>query len=102
MIDLRPVGLTGKEAQETLDKVHITANKNTIPFDPQPPSICSGIRMGTPAITTRGLQVSDMKLIASLIASALENKNNPTKLSSIKDEVRDISNRYPLYKHRLV
>jgi glycine hydroxymethyltransferase len=102
MIDLRPIGLTGKEAQEALDKVHITANKNTIPFDPQPPSICSGVRIGTPAITTRGLGVSDMKLIAGLISRTFECKGDAVKLASIRDEVRDISNRYPLYKHRLV
>lgn len=102
IIDLRPMGITGKEAQETLDKVHITGNKNTIPFDPQPPSVCSGFRIGTPAITSRGLGVSEMKLIAGLFASALENRADESKLSAIREQVREISDRYPMYKHRLV
>ncbi len=102
LIDLRPVGITGKEAQETLDKVHITANKNTIPYDPQPASVCSGIRMGTPAITTRGLGIADMKLIAEFISKALENRGDEKALASIKDDVKSLSQKFPLYKHRLV
>ena len=102
LIDLRPIGITGKEAQETLDKVHITGNKNTIPFDPQPPSVCSGFRIGTPALTTRGLNVEDMKTVAGLLASAIENRADSNKLASIKEEVKALSSKYPMYKHRLV
>lgn len=101
MIDLRPIGLTGKEAQQTLDKVEITINKNTIPFDPQPPMICSGIRMGTPALTTRGMGVSEMKLIAGLMARALEKRGDDAQLASIKNEVRDLTKKFPLYKYKL-
>ena len=102
LIDLRPVGITGKEAQETLDKIHVTANKNTIPFDPEPPMVCSGIRMGTPALTTRGMGVSEMQQIADIMIRAVEARDDDTKLASIRDDVRSLSDKFPLYKHRLV
>lgn len=102
VVDLRPIGVTGKVGEETLDKVGITVNKNTVPFDPQPPTVCSGIRLGTPALTTRGMGVSEMTTIAGFIYETLSNVNNETKLKSIGDGVRSLSERFPLYRHRLV
>lgn len=102
LVDLRPAGATGKEVQECLDKVHITGNKNTIPYDPQPPTICSGFRLGTPALTTRGMGEGEMKMIAQLIFEAVQHKSDDKKLSTIRDSVKDLSSKFPLYAHRLV
>ncbi|MBN8548633.1 MAG: serine hydroxymethyltransferase [Deltaproteobacteria bacterium] len=102
LVDLRPVGVTGKEAQHTLDEVGLTLNKNTIPFDPQPPTVCSGVRLGTPAITTRGMGKSEMVTIAGFIRDAIQNRADPAKLRSIADDIRSLSSKFPLYRHRLV
>jgi glycine hydroxymethyltransferase len=88
--------------EETLDKVGVTVNKNTVPFDPQPPTVCSGIRLGTPALTTRGMGPSEMVTIAGFIHEALSNVNNEATLKSIADGVRTLSEKFPLYRHRLV
>jgi len=102
VVDLRPMNVTGKVAEETCDKVGITGNKNTVPFDPQPPSVCSGIRLGTPALTTRGMKEQEMEQVANFIVEALANAENESKLSSIRDGVVELSRGFPLYKHRLV
>ena len=102
VVDLRPAKISGKEAQEVLDSVGITANKNTIPFDPQPPTICSGLRMGTPALTTRGFGTAEMETIAGLIVRTFEGRSDPAKLKGIAQEVHDLAQRFPLYRHRLV
>jgi glycine hydroxymethyltransferase len=102
LVDLRPAEVSGKDAEQVLDRVGITVNKNTIPFDPQPPAICSGIRLGTPALTTRGMGVADMQKIASLITRALQSRADDKKLQTIREEVRQLSSGFPLYKHRLV
>ena len=102
VVDLRPVGVTGKVGEETLDSVGITGNKNTVPFDPQPPAICSGVRLGTPALTTRGMGVKEMEQIAAFILEALRNVGNEGNLSSIHSRVQELSKGFPLYKHRLV
>ena len=102
LVDLRPVGVNGKDAEQCLDKVGITCNKNTIPFDPEKPFIGSGIRLGTPALTTRGMKESDMEVVASLIKQALSAKDDDAKLESISKEVKELSSKYPLYAHRLV
>ena len=102
VVDLRPADITGKDAQIVLDSVGITCNKNTIPFDPQPPMVCSGLRMGTPAITTRGMGVSEMKIVASLINETVRNRDNAPKLAKIKEEVKTLAQKFPLYRHRLV
>lgn len=102
VVDLRPINVTGKIAEETLDKVGITGNKNTVPFDPQPPTICSGIRLGTPALTTRGMEEREMTQIAGFIVDALANVQNESKLSNVRDGVSELSKRFPLYRHRLV
>jgi glycine hydroxymethyltransferase len=102
VVDLRPMNVTGKVGEETLDKVGITGNKNTVPFDPQPPSVCSGVRLGTPALTTRGMGEKEMEQVAAFIVEALKNAQNEAKLTAIRDGVAELSRGFPLYKHRLV
>ena len=97
LVDLRPKGLTGKEAEKTLDKAGITVNKNTIPDDPQSPFVTSGIRLGTPALTTRGMGVAEMRRIAHLIATALEQRADEGALARIKAEVGEMTDAFPLY-----
>ena len=89
-------GMTGKEVEKLLDKVGITVNKNTIPGDTLPPMITSGIRIGTPAITTRGFIESDMELVAKYIDEAIMNKDDEAKLEEIHKEVIALTSRYPL------
>lgn len=95
LIDLRNKGITGKELSEKLDNVGITANKNAVPFDTEKPTITSGIRVGTPAITTRGFKENDMVKIASLINMTVENYED--KKEEIKNEVAKMCQKYPLY-----
>ena len=102
IIDLRSKGVTGKEAQEWLDKVNITANKNTIPYDPQPATICSGLRIGTPALTTRGMKEVQMKKVAQLINRALVEAKEGRDISMIKEEVKYFAKLFPLYVYNLV
>jgi glycine hydroxymethyltransferase len=102
VVDLRPMNVTGKVAEETCDKVGITGNKNTVPFDPQPPSVCSGIRLGTPALTTRGMKEREMEQVASFIVQALASAESEAKLSAVREGVIELSRGFPLYKHRLV
>ena len=102
LVDLRETDITGQLAEETLEKAGITVNKNAIPFDPRPPAITSGIRIGTPAVTTRGMGESEMDQIAVWITEAFENNDNDTVLNRIKDEVKDLCNKFPMYSHKLV
>jgi glycine hydroxymethyltransferase len=102
VVDLRPMNVTGKVAEETCDKVGITGNKNTVPFDPQPPSVCSGIRLGTPALTTRGMREGEMEQVAHFIVEALSNPNDERRLADVRTGVIELSRRFPLYRHRLV
>ncbi|MCB0309750.1 MAG: serine hydroxymethyltransferase [Bdellovibrionales bacterium] len=102
LIDLRAAEISGKEAEECLDSIGITANKNTIPFDPQPPRVCSGLRMGTPALTTRGMKGAEMQRIADLIVSTLANRGDTKKMAELKENVQDLARQFPLYRHRLV
>lgn len=101
LVDLRPADISGKDAERLLDSVGITGNKNTIPFDPQPPTICSGIRLGTPALTTRGMKTEEMKIIGKLIHAAIEARGDELKLKKVSDNVRDLAKKFPLYRHRL-
>ena len=96
LIDLRNKGITGKELEEKLDEVGITVNKNSVPFDTEKPSITSGIRIGTPAVTTRGFKEEEMKKIAKLINMTVENYED--KKEEIKEEVALICNSFSLYK----
>jgi glycine hydroxymethyltransferase len=102
LVDLRPMQVTGKEAQTLLDSVGITGNKNTIPFDPQPPSVCSGLRLGTPALTTRGMREAEMEQVGSLITRTLRSKGEEKEIVRLRSEVQELSRRFPLYAHRLV
>jgi glycine/serine hydroxymethyltransferase len=99
LIDLRAkdADLTGKLADETLSKCHITINKNTVPFETRSPFVTSGIRIGTSAITTRGMKSSDMPQIAELINYALMNRDNASKLDEVKVKVNALMNGFPLY-----
>jgi len=100
MVDLRNTDLTGKLAEETLDRARITANKNTVPFDPRSPFVTSGIRIGTPAVTSRGMREPEMELIADLIARALARVGDAAALARIGDEVRDLCQRFPIYPEK--
>ena len=97
LVDLRTVGLTGKVAEHVLDEVGITCNKNTIPFDPESPFVTSGIRLGTPALTTRGLHAEDMKEIASIISSVLKHPEDTSVLAEAKQRVAALCETYPMY-----
>lgn len=97
LVDVRNTGLTGKEAEHLLDEVGITCNKNTIPFDPASPFVTSGIRLGTPALTTRGLQVKDMEEIADIIATVLKNPEDKAVHEKASKRVAALCEAYPLY-----
>ncbi len=97
LVDLRTVGLTGKVAEHVLDEVGITCNKNTIPFDPESPFVTSGIRLGTPALTTRGLNAEDMKEIAGIISSVLKHPEDVAVLAEAKQRVATLCETYPMY-----
>ncbi|HWP98367.1 MAG TPA: serine hydroxymethyltransferase [Syntrophomonadaceae bacterium] len=97
LVDVRPKGLTGKQAQAILDLIHITVNKNTIPFDPEKPMVTSGIRLGTPAVTSRGLKVADMQEMAVAIALALDNHGSAERLEEAGSIVQALCHKYPLY-----
>jgi len=98
LLDLRPIGLTGKEAERILDEVGITANKNAIPHDTASPLVTSGIRFGTPAMTTRGLGPQEMKEIARLIGFALKNPESSIAKEQIRRSVQEITSQFPLYE----
>lgn len=98
LIDLRNKGLTGKEAETVLDEVGITVNKNTIPYDPETPLVTSGIRVGTPAVTSRGMKEQEMEEIAELINETLEKRENKIVLEGIKKKVKVLCEKFPLYE----
>ncbi|SDH98783.1 glycine hydroxymethyltransferase [Alteribacillus persepolensis] len=98
LMDVRPWDLTGKEAEQLLEQAGITANKNTIPYDPQSPFVTSGIRMGTPALTTRGMKEADMIDIAQIIADVLKSKGDRMVLEHAKKAVKTICEKYPLFQ----
>jgi len=102
LVDLTDKGITGKDAQEVLDQAGITVNKNGIPFDTQGPQITSGIRLGTPALTTRGMKEEQMKIIAGFIARILKDIKNQEKIREIRSSVQDLCGMFPLYPERLV
>ena len=97
LVDLRSKNITGKEAQNLLDDIGITANKNTIPFEPLSPFVTSGIRLGTPALTTRGLKEADIRQVADIIAEVIEKRDDETVIARAKEKVADICKRFPLY-----
>ena len=97
LVDVRPKGLTGQAAEEVLEKVNITVNKNAIPFDPEKPTVTSGIRVGTPALTTRGFQNNDMMEVARAIAIALEHPQEDKFLQEARQIVKGLCDKYPIY-----
>ena len=97
LIDLRNKNISGKKAQETLDKAHITLNKNAVPYDDKSPFVTSGIRVGVPAITTRGMKENDMETVVDLIDRILMDIDNSTILEKVQGEVKDLMGQYPLY-----
>jgi glycine hydroxymethyltransferase len=102
LVDLSGTEITGKMAEETLEKAGITVNKNAVPFDTRSPFITSGIRIGTPATTTRGLKEPEMTMVAAWIARALENIGKEGELVAIRKEVKELCTNFPLYAHRLI
>ncbi len=98
LLDLRPLGLTGKVAEKVLDEVGITVNKNTIPYDPEGPFTTSGIRIGTPAVTSRGFGEAEMDEIASLIGFILKNHEDEAKLAEASSRVEALTAKFPLYE----
>ncbi|HSG29939.1 MAG TPA: serine hydroxymethyltransferase [Thermodesulfobacteriota bacterium] len=101
LVDLTNKELTGKETEEALEKAGITVNKNAVPFDPNPPMITSGIRIGTPAITTRGMKESEMITISDMIARAVENRDSEGELKKIEGQVKELCTSFPIYKELL-
>lgn len=97
LIDLRNKGVTGKQAEIALDKAGITVNKNAVPFDTQPPLITSGIRIGTPAMTTRGMKESDMYTIADFIDKVITNIDNDEIIAKVKEDVKEFTSKFPLF-----
>lgn len=97
LIDLRNKNLTGKKAQETLDKAHITLNKNAVPFDDKSPFVTSGIRVGVPSITTRGMNEAHMETVVSLIDEVLTNTEDAQKIEVVKGKVKEFMQQFPLY-----
>ncbi len=101
LIDLTASGISGKVAQETLDRTGITANKNRIPFDTKSSQVTSGIRVGTPAVTTRGMKEKEMKVIALLISDVLKHHKDEKRLREVREEVRTLCEKFPLYYERI-
>jgi len=97
LVDLTPKGITGNEAEDALDAAGITVNKNSIPYDQKPPRVTSGIRLGTPIVTTRGMREPEMKIIGDLICEALANVRSPEKLAAIKERTRAFCSKFPLF-----
>jgi glycine hydroxymethyltransferase len=96
LVDLRPKEINGKQAQEVLDRAGITVNKNGIPFDTYPIFKPGGIRVGTPAVTTRGMREEEMLEIADLVAEALQNRDDDAALERVRGKVRDLTRKFPL------
>ncbi|OGP67583.1 MAG: serine hydroxymethyltransferase [Deltaproteobacteria bacterium RBG_19FT_COMBO_43_11] len=101
LVDLTTKGVTGKEVQEALDRAGITVNKNGIPFDTQGPQVTSGIRIGTPAVTTRGMKENEMREIASCIVEVIKNITNEKKIQAVAQKVKTICAQFPLYQQRI-
>ena len=100
LVDVSGRGITGKDAQEALDRAWITVNKNTIPFETKSPMVTSGVRLGTPAVTTRGMTEAEMVVIAGLIDRVLSNLGSSAVEAAVRGEVQELTNRFPLYPDR--
>jgi glycine hydroxymethyltransferase len=102
LVDVAAKGLTGKAAETALDRAGITVNKNAIPFDLKPPTVTSGIRLGTPALTTRGMREAEMRQVAGLIAEVLANVEDADRQARVAAQVRELTAAFPLYRERLL
>ena len=98
LVDLRSKGITGKEAEAVLGQAHMTINKNAIPNDPEKPMVTSGVRIGTPAMTTRGFLQEEAKMTAHLIADVLDNPKDPANIEAVKAKVHALTKRFPVYR----
>jgi glycine hydroxymethyltransferase len=98
LVDLRPKKLTGKIADVLLGQAHITVNKNSIPNDPESPFVTSGIRLGTPAITTRGFKEDESRMVANYIADVLEQPDDEENIAKVKGKVMELTSRFPVYE----
>ena len=98
LVDLRAKGITGKAAEAALGLAHITINKNAIPNDPEKPMVTSGVRVGTPAITTRGFGEEETRATANLMADVLDNPNDAANLETVRAKVHALTSRFPVYK----
>ncbi len=98
LVDLRAKGITGKDAEIALGKAHITVNKNSIPNDPEKPFVTSGIRLGSPAMTTRGFKEAEAELTANLIADVLDNPHDEANLAAVREKVNELTARFPVYR----
>jgi glycine hydroxymethyltransferase len=97
LVDLTPADITGKDAEALLEHVGITCNKNQIPFDPRPPLVTSGVRLGVPALTTRGLKEEEMGMIADIICQTVKKRDDQEELEILQSQVAQICERFPLY-----
>ena len=97
LVDLRSKKITGRDAEKLLDEVGISVNKNAIPNDPEPPVVTSGIRLGTPAVTTRGMKEAEMRALAEIISETLEGDRDPVVLERLKGKVKRLNNDFPIY-----
>ncbi|MBI4166152.1 MAG: hypothetical protein HY508_10515 [Acidobacteria bacterium] len=102
LVDVFSRKITGKDAQEALERAGITVNKNAIPFDVNPPAIASGIRVGTPAVTSRGMKESEMLQIARWITEVLNNLGSEAVVARVRREVKSLTEKLPLYENRRV
>jgi len=100
LVDLSSRNITGKDAQEALDRAWLTVNKNTVPFETKSPMVTSGVRIGTPAVTTRGMREPEMAQIAALIDQVLANLGSTVIEARVRGEVQELTNRFPLYPER--
>jgi glycine hydroxymethyltransferase len=98
LVDLRSKGITGKVAEAALGQAHMTINKNSIPNDPEKPMVTSGVRIGTPAMTTRGFKDEEARITANLIADVLDNPNDPANIEAVRAKVNALTSRFPVYK----
>jgi glycine hydroxymethyltransferase len=98
LVDLRAKGITGKEAEAVLGAAHMTINKNAIPNDPEKPMVTSGVRIGTPALTTRGFKDEEARMTANLIADVLDNPRDSANIDAVRAKVNTLTARFPVYK----
>jgi glycine hydroxymethyltransferase len=99
LVDLRDSDLDGQQAEDRLHEIGITVNRNAVPFDPRPPAVSSGLRVGSPALATRGLQADDFSEVGEIMATALTSDWQDSLKGELSDRVRAIADRYPLYPH---